>query len=110
MSAQLASVDGLRVVALSQSGRRTRVDLNRWAQFARYGERIVYHRGELGRLPAPLVEQGHRLSKQGLIFLCHRRMADGLYAYEAVRISERTAKTLRELQEALRPRERRMAA
>ena len=86
------------------------MDLIRWAAFARYGDRIVYHRGELGRLPNNLIEQGHHVAQKGLVFLCHRRLDNGLYAYEAVRISEHTNRILRNLQEALRPRERRLAA
>jgi hypothetical protein len=110
MTRQVARVDEDRPAVVSERGRRTHLDLIRWAAFARYGERVVYYRGELGKLPHELIEQGHHVSQKGLVFLNHRKLDDGRYAYEATRITEGTARILRDLQEALRPRDRRLAA
>jgi len=68
------------------------LDLYEWAARAAPGERIIYHRGQLGTLPERFTSAGSRASAEGLVFLAHRRRPDGEgHDYEATRITRGTA-------------------
>lgn len=70
------------------------MNLYQWALLAKTGERRVYHRGPLGSLPERFMEDGERVSREGLAFLAHRPLGDGNYAYEATRITSQCARLL----------------
>lgn len=63
-----------------------------WSQQARPGERIVYHQGETSPDKATR-DAAQAAHDDGLVFLGQRRTARG-FAYEATRISARTARAL----------------
>lgn len=94
MSSQVAPVDRPRPSSLWLGLKEKTVNLYQWALLAKTGERKVYHRGALGTMPERFMEDGERASREGLLFLAHRPLGDGQYAYEATRISSQCAKLL----------------
>lgn len=62
-----------------------------WSADAAVGARVVYHRGTMGALAPSRRGPAFDAHKAGLVFLAQRRRADGLFDFEATRISRRTA-------------------
>lgn len=71
------------------------VDVYRWAQTARAGQRVVYARHRLGDPYGPdNLGPAYNAHLSGLVFLAQRRIPGG-FEYEATRISPEVAKRLR---------------
>lgn len=98
MSAQGAAVaaraSGAVGVGMRRRYRMERValDVMRWAQMAQPGERVCYHEGDDVR--EAIGSNAMLAHNSGLVFLAQRRVGD-IFQYEATRVSDRTARTLR---------------